>query len=181
MRLTDEQYEFIKGEVVALFERYDVRCIPINGFELAYKMGITLIPYSSLSEEAHTAALRLSTDGFYMEKLDGSDVIYYNDIGVSYERMSMTILHEIGHCALDHTGMSEEDEAEAAFFAKYAAAPPPLVHRIEPDCPEEIADAFNLSYEAARYAYSYYFKWLQYGGKDYTEYEVRLLHLFEAA
>ena len=39
MRLTDEQYEFIKGEVVALFERYDVRCIPINGFELAYKMG----------------------------------------------------------------------------------------------------------------------------------------------
>ena len=100
MRLTDEQYEFIKGEVVALFERYDVRCIPINGFELAYKMGITLIPYSALSEEAHTAALRLSTDGFYMEKLDGSDVIYYNDIGVSYERMNMTILHEIGHCVM---------------------------------------------------------------------------------
>ena len=40
MRLSDEQYEFIKGEVVALFERYDVRCIPISGFELAYKMGV---------------------------------------------------------------------------------------------------------------------------------------------
>ena len=36
MRLSAEQYEFIKGEVVALFERYDVRCIPISGFELAY-------------------------------------------------------------------------------------------------------------------------------------------------
>ncbi len=181
MRLTDEQYEFIKGEVVALFEHYDVRCIPISGFELAYKMGIALVPYSTLSKEARMTARRLSKDGFYMEKLDGSDVIYYNDFGISYERMNMTILHEVGHCALDHTGTSEEDEAEAAFFAKYAAAPPPLVHRIKPDGPEEISEAFNLSYEAAYYAYSYYLKWLQYGEKDYTEYETRLLQLFDMA
>ncbi len=52
MRLDDEQYEFIKGEVVALFERYDVHGIPINGFELAYKMGIILVPYSSLNEKS---------------------------------------------------------------------------------------------------------------------------------
>ncbi|MBQ7460517.1 MAG: ImmA/IrrE family metallo-endopeptidase [Oscillospiraceae bacterium] len=181
MRLTDECYEFIRGEVVFLFERYDVRCIPINGFELAYKMGIKLIPYSALSEEQRTAAMRVSSDGLYAETKDGQDVIYFNDIGVSYERMNMTILHEIGHCVLDHTGHSDEEEAEAAFFAKYAAAPPPLVHRVKPNCPEEIADAFDLSYEAACYAYEYYLKWLQYGGKEYTEYEVRLLQLFEAS
>ena len=44
-RLTVDQYEFIKGEVVALFERYNIRCIPISGFEIAYKMKIKLIPY----------------------------------------------------------------------------------------------------------------------------------------
>ena len=181
MRLTDEHYEFIKGEVVFFFERFDVRCIPINGFELSYKMGIKLVPYSTLSEEKRSVAIKVSNDGFYMEALDGRDIIYYNDIGVSYERMNMTILHEIGHCVLDHAGHSEEEEAEAAFFAKYVAAPPPLIHRIKPECPEELANAFDLSYEAACYAYDYYLKWLQYGGIDYTEYEIRLLHLFEAS
>ena len=114
MRLTDEQYEFIKGEVVALFERYDVRCIPISGFELGYKMGIVLIPYSSLREEQLSAAMRISADGFYMEDQFGNDFIYYNDNdGISYERANMTILHEIGHFMLDHTGESEGEETEA--------------------------------------------------------------------
>ena len=65
MRLSDEQYEFIKGEVVSIFERYGVHCIPINGFELAYKMGIKLIPYSSLDEKKREAVMTISTDGFY--------------------------------------------------------------------------------------------------------------------
>ena len=42
IRLSNEQYEFIKGEVVAIFERYDVRCIPISGFELALRWGSNL-------------------------------------------------------------------------------------------------------------------------------------------
>lgn len=183
MRLSDELYEFIKGEVVAIFERYGVRCIPISGFELAYKMGIILIPYSSLNEEKRAAAMRSSTDGFYLT-VNGNDYIYYNDVDVSYDRLNMTILHEIGHCVLDHTGdptKSEEEESEARFFAKYAAAPPPLIHRIKPDCPEEIAYFFCISYTAASYAYDYYRKWLTYGGTDYKDYESRLLLLFEAA
>ena len=182
MRLSDEQYEFIKGEVVALFERYDVRCIPISGFELAYKMGITLIPYSALTEKQRPAAMRISTDGFYMEDSFGNDLIFYNDDdAIPYERTNMTILHEIGHCVLDHTGESDEEEAEAGFFAKYAAAPPPLIHRIKPERPEVIANVFNISFEAACYAIEYYQKWLAFGDKDYTDYEIRLLRLFEVA
>ena len=72
MRLFDEQYEFIKGEVLAIFERYDGRCIPISGFELAYKMGMTLIPYSFLNEKKRAAAMRSSTDGFYLA-VNGND------------------------------------------------------------------------------------------------------------
>lgn len=182
MRLSDEQYEFIKGEVVALFERYDIRCIPISGFELAYKMGITLIPYSSLTEKQQSAVMKVSTDGFYIEDQFGNDLIYYNDdVGISYERTNMTMLHEIGHCVLDHQGESDEEEAEANFFAKYAAAPPPLIHRIQPEMPEKIADVFNISYEAACYAMRYYQKWLTFGDEDYTEYEIRLLRLFDVA
>ena len=116
---------------MAIFERYDVRCIPISGFELALKMGITLIPYSSLNDEERLAVMRCSPDGFYVESCNSKEYIYYNDIDVIYERINMTLLHEIGHCVLDHTGNfndSKEEEAEAAFFAKYAIAPPPLIH-----------------------------------------------------
>ena len=180
MKLSDERYEFLKGEVVSLFERYDVRCIPISGFELACKMAIKLIPYSTLAKEQYIAAMKISNDGFYLEDSFGNDIIYYND-AISYERLNMTLLHEIGHCVLDHKGESDEEEAEANFFAKYAAAPPPLVHCLRDKSPESIGDAFCISYTAAVYAVNYYKKWLTYGNSEYTDYEIRLLHLFDAA
>lgn len=40
LELSDAEYEYIKQEVIDLFERYCVRCIPISGFELAMNMGI---------------------------------------------------------------------------------------------------------------------------------------------
>lgn len=177
MKLSDEQYEFIKGEVIALFELYNVCCVPISGFELAYKMGIKLIPYSTLSERQCIAAMRISRDGFYLENRSGIDIIYFND-NIAYERLNMTFLHEIGHCVLDHHGESEGEEAEANFFAKYAAAPPPLVHRLHDKSPKSIANAFCISYTAAVYACNYYRKWLAYGDVDLANYETRLLHLF---
>ncbi len=183
-RLTVDQYEFIKGEVVALFERYNIRCIPISGFEIAYKMKIKLIPYSSLTEGKFAAAMEVSHDGFLVETMDGSNIIYYNDKlsnEHTYERINMTILHEIGHCVLDHTGESEMEELEAKFFAKYAAAPPPLVHQIHPKRPEDIEYAFCLSHEAAVYAIDYYYKWLMYGKDGSSRYEARLLRLFQIA
>lgn len=97
MKLSDEKYEEIKEEVIFLFQTYDVRCIPISGFELAVKIGIILIPYSSLSPTKLIRAYGLSFDGFYLEPGDGREYIFYND-SQGYERTNMTILHELGHC-----------------------------------------------------------------------------------
>ena len=41
--------------------------------------------------------------------------------------------------------------------------------------------AFDISWEAAKYAYKYYNDWLKYGEIDYTPYEIELLELFKAA
>lgn len=180
MRLSNEQYEFIKNEVVSLFEMYDIRCIPINGFEVAQKMQIQLRPYSALSKTKHNAVMSISTDGFYLEDMTGRDIIYYND-NITYERLNMTLLHEIGHCVLDHKGESEIEEAEANFFAKYALAPPPLIHRLADKSPKSIEENFCISYTAAIYAANYYQKWLVYRTNNYTNYEIRLLHLFGVA
>lgn len=178
-KLTDEQYEYIKGEVIFLFKKYRIKCIPISGFEIASKMKITLISYSSLRGKRLEKALEISKDGFYCEDA-GKEYIFYNDIDVNYKRQNMTILHEIGHCVLDHTGHSQQEEDEANFFAKYAIAPPILVHKIRATCPEDIYHIFDISYEAAIYAYDYYKKWEgRYQRiQRLTAYEEDLIRLF---
>ena len=42
-------------------------------------------------------------------------------------------MHEVGHYALGHIKEGDEEEAEAEFFAKYALAPPPLIHNMVED------------------------------------------------
>ena|GEM_PF-5899483 len=79
---------------------------------------------------------------------------------------------------LDHKGESDEEEAEAKFFAKYAAAPPPLVHHLQSPNPDNVAEIFSITYTAAVYACNYYRKWLAYGETFYKDYEIRLLALF---
>ena len=56
MLLPSSRYEFIKGEVIHLFEHYKIKCIPVSGFEIAIKMGIKLVPYSTLSGKKHREA-----------------------------------------------------------------------------------------------------------------------------
>lgn len=184
IRLSDETYEYIKNEVIHLITLYDIKCMPISAFELAFKMGIKLTPYSNLPLETRNLLSKTSNDGFsYVSYCGMKEEIYYND-NISYERMNMTILHEIGHIALGHKINLESNEierlkseAEAKFFAKYAAAPPPLVHKIRPKRPEDITEAFNISYEATCNAFNYYNKWLfRYKKKgEYLDYENKLL------
>ena len=182
MRLSNGQYEEIKQAVISTFVEYDVRCIPISAFEMATKMGLIIVPYSALSDYKREAAVKFSEDGFSVEKTNGEWTIYYNDSCKNYGRINQTIMHEIAHYVLGHVEGNEQEEAEAKFFAKYALAPPPLVHNVcEEVTPECIAQVFDISFQAARIAYEYYNSWLKYGDKDYTDYEEKMLVLFDVA
>ena len=188
MKLSSNRYENIKHIVIRLFKKYDIRKIPIDGFEICQKMGIILIPYSSLpTEQALQVAMSISKDGFFTEIVSNqtgipisSNCIFYND-RMPVERIRFTIMHEIGHFVLDHTQHSELAESEANFFARYALAPPPLVHQEPPEDFMDIADRFNLSQECAYYAMKSYMNWLRYAGRNYADYEIELLYLFGLA
>jgi hypothetical protein len=52
IRLSDERYEEIKQIVVQMYEEYDISCVPINGFEIANKMSIKVVPYSAYPESS---------------------------------------------------------------------------------------------------------------------------------
>lgn len=175
-----EQYEQIKQTVIDTYQEYGVRCVPICAFELAVKMGIKLVAYSSLSREKRDAAKRISKDGYSVVK--GCDWwIYYNDEDNSYERINRTIMHEIGHYSLGHIKDGKEEEKEANFFAKYALAPPPLVHKLPQVTVKSIKMEFDISWQAACYAHKYYERWCYSLKKGYTDYEIKLLSLFEVA
>ncbi len=174
--LSDDRCEEIKQEVVNLFEKYNVNSVPIIGFEIASKMGIKVIPYSSKSEKTRELCMKESEDGFSIRKGNQWYIFYNEEKG--FGRINNTMLHEIGHIVLDHTEDSELAEKEVKFFAKYALVPPVLVHKLKLTTPEEICETFNVSYEAAYYALVYYNKWLHYSGKYYKPYEEQLLALF---
>lgn len=82
----------------------------------------------------------------------------------------------LGHAGLDQN--ADIEEAEAGFFAKYAAAPPPLVHRLPDISPDSIRKTFCLSSSAAQYAYNYYKKWANCRKAKYIPYEETLIRLF---
>lgn len=174
--LSDERFEEIKNIVVNMFKKYDIHCVPISGFEIATKMNVKIRPYSAYPREKKKIFLKKSEDGFSVLKEKGW-YIYYND-EKTYGRINNTIMHEIGHIILDHTEDSELAEKEVKFFAKYALCPPVLVHKLELRTVDEIRTKFKISYQAARYALSYYRKWIEYGEKDYTNYELQTIELF---
>lgn len=87
-------------------------------------------------------------------------------------------MHEIAHIVLDHSEESELAETEVKFFAKYALAPPVLIDRLGLESVPEIAEAFDISYEAAKYALNYYEKWSRFGPPTLTEYEKDTVVLF---
>lgn len=179
MKLADERYEEIKRAVVDMFNEHNVNCVPISAFEIATKMGIKMIPYSAKPERLQILLLKESEDGFVVQK-EEVWYIFYNDQR-PYKRINNTVMHEIGHIVLDHTEESELAEAEVKFFAKYALAPPVLIHKLKLDSIWEISTAFDISIEAAQYAYDYYKKWLRYGKSEYTSYEKEILTLFKSA
>lgn len=175
--LSNKRYEQIKQIVADTFEYFSITCVPISGFEIAKKMGISVIPYSALSNVKRKYVLSLSDDGFtFFTK--SKTIIYYND-SKNYDRINFTLMHEIGHIVLEHSEDSELADKEANFFAKFALAPPVLIHRLQIKEPIQIAQIFEISYEMACNALSYYNKWLKVGSLCNTNYENKLIRLFK--
>ena len=51
MKLSNARYESIKKDVVKVLSKYNINTIPIDPFQLAKRMGISLIKYSEMDEK----------------------------------------------------------------------------------------------------------------------------------
>ncbi len=177
MRLSNETYENIKQAVADMFVENDIKSVPICSFEVAVKIGLTIIPYSALTSKQLEEALKYSSDGYSIETIDNEWIIYYNDRITNYTRINQTIMHEIGHYILGHINEGEEEEAETRFFAKYALASPVLIKNMpESITVENVMNRFAIGYQAAVYALDNYRKRFRYGPVDYLIYEKQILN-----
>lgn len=189
MYLSVPRYNEIKHEVLFMFEECEVEALPIDCFEIARKLHYHLVPYSYLPDYALRLAMEFSSDGFstlYHNPRTGMYewYIFYNDYN-NMARQRWTIFHEIGHIYLGHfeddVKTYAEKESEANFFAKYSIAPPPLINTARCESPEEVADYFCVSGEAAVYIFTYFLKWKNYGPTEYEPFEIKMLQQFHIA
>ena len=64
LRLSEQRLEEIKNIVVDMYEKYNISCAPISGFEIATKMGIKVIPYSAYKLKHRYRAIKESRKYF---------------------------------------------------------------------------------------------------------------------
>ena len=145
MYLDGETYRRIDNSVKELMEDYRIESYPIQLKELAKKMGITLVAYSYASKFGINQPDNLSDDAF--TKMD-DNIVFYND-SASIERIRFSVAHEIGHIWLEHKRTSRRNEAEANHFAGYLLAPTPVIVEQGFEDAFDIAEFFQISYEAA--------------------------------
>lgn len=145
MYLKGATYQRIDNSVKELMEDYGIESYPLHLKELALKMGITLVTYAHSPKFGIDKPENLSDDAF--TKID-NNIIFYND-SISRERIRFSVAHEIGHIWLEHKICDEKNEAEANHFAGYLLAPTPIIVERGFDNAFDIADYFQISYEAA--------------------------------
>lgn len=173
MKLTNKRYEEIKEIIVEIFETVGLSDFPIEGKDIAVKLGINLIPYCKTKDEKRL--IELNENGLCGFE-NGKVYIWFNDKKCK-GRINFTVLHELGHLILGHTEQCSLAESEADFFAKYAIAPPVLIEMLNIKSKNELKNYFVVSNEESKYAWIYYLKWKKIN--NYKDYEYKLLNLFK--
>jgi Zn-dependent peptidase ImmA (M78 family) len=85
--------------------------------------------------------------------------IYYND-SMPRTRVRFSLAHELGHIVLGHGDyLVPENEAEANYFSSCLLAPRMAIHYSKCKNENDVAKIFNISSEAARYAFMDYRRW----------------------
>lgn len=176
------QYEKIKHEVCYLLEECPGISYPLDIMKVAKMLNYVVIPYSKLDYFNLIKAMTISDDAYSTVEKEADTgmyryIIYFNDNIANPKRIAWSLAHEIGHIYLGHHDEEPQNdhEMEANFFAKYLMAPPPLISKAECRNHFDVAVCFNLSMQAALYAYKSYENWLRYGPKDYQDFELKMM------
>ncbi len=147
-------YALINNKILETFIRGNIQSFPFDCECIIRELGFNVHKYSELSETKRTYCLMVSD-----ESLKLLDNIYYND-NMAVQRIRFSLAHELGHIVLDHGDyLDPKKEAEANYFASCFLAPRMAIHYARCKNQNDVAKIFNLSQEAALYAFNDYRRW----------------------
>lgn len=127
-----------------VYKRCDVKTFPIDCFKIITGLGISLYKYSDLPEAKIKKCLQISNDAFTIQ-----GTIFFNDKFPHEERQRFSLMHEVGHIVLKHTGDCINNEKEADYFASHILAPRSLIWHLGRNTVKDIYNTFFVSCMAA--------------------------------
>lgn len=140
-------------EIAEIYERADIRSLPIDPLEAARALGIKAVSYKIICECYQTTLeelYRKSLWGFSF--LEGEfPVIALNESACGERRKRFTAAHELGHCVLGHLsgGNLRYAESDANRFAADFLAPLCVLERCGVRSVTEIERLCGISGSAA--------------------------------
>lgn len=149
-------YEHIKEKVVEVYRECKIRTFPIDCFSILkhYKMRtISYLDVKDNNPELYKAITYYSKDAFRFRM-----TIYYNPCNTE-GRIRFSLMHELGHFILRHTGDSRENEDEADYFASQMLAPRVAIRKNKCETSDDLHEVFGLSYAAANRTLVDYKSW----------------------
>jgi predicted HD phosphohydrolase len=147
-------HDYINFSVLKVFKDCEVYSFPINCFDILKYYQISVYPYSSLDDALREYCISYSDDA-----LNYKGKLCYND-KMPEGRIRFTLIHELGHIILKHgESPSEEQEKEADFFSSHFLTPRMAIHYARCKNQNDVAKTFQISQEAAQYAFDDYRRW----------------------
>ena len=163
--------------VVNLYLKLGIKHFPVDPFDIAKKLNIRIVSYSTLQLGDLALLNTVSADGVSGRNLDGKYTIIYNERKQTFDRHRFTIMHEIGHIVLGHNQNSDFAEICANYFASYALAPFPLIQLFGCKSEMDIVLIFRVSKECAYIIFDRYNRWLN-ACKELNQHEIILIKQF---
>ena len=151
-------YNKIVTATIEVFRKCDIHSFPIDCGDLLKHYGYRLFSYKELrdrSPELYSLSLGYSEDAF---RAGASKIVAYNP-DRPHGRIRFSLMHELGHHVLGHTGVSDQNEKEANAFASHILAPRMAIHYSRCKNANDVARLFDMSFEAADNAFIDYRRW----------------------
>lgn len=171
-------YDEIDKTIIDIMIDYDIKEFPIDEKLVCKRLGVSLVPYSSLDDSDDSVLQKQSEDAFFVPQLkDRPPTIYYNDRIENEGRKRFSIFHEIKHYVFEDKDDSEDDLAD--HFARFFMCPVPYLILKGITTPEEIMSFCDVSYTAACNVRKSINNRKHYHGHTVFDYEVKLINHIE--
>lgn len=149
---------YIRDKAYKTIIECNVKCFPIDCFQLLAHYGYKIYSYSELykkNKELYDMCVGYSEDAF---RSGSFMIVAYND-KKPLTRVRFSLMHELGHHILKHKNDLPENELEANYFANNILAPRIAMYYAKCRTVKEVSDLFKISSRAAYYAAQDFSEW----------------------